>query len=53
MYVRNLVDVVPVKRKRGRDNSRRLSTIIYFLKVDGQRRRVCKSLFLSTLGLGE
>ncbi|XP_043084854.1 uncharacterized protein LOC122331472 [Puntigrus tetrazona] len=53
MYVRGLVDVVPVQRKRGRDNSRRLSTLVYFLKVDGQRRRVCKSFFLSTLGLGE
>ncbi|XP_016112975.1 uncharacterized protein [Sinocyclocheilus grahami] len=53
MYVRGLVDVIPVKRRRGCNNSRRLSTLIYFLKVDGQRRRVCKSFFLSTLGLGQ
>lgn len=53
MYVRGLVDVVPIKRRRGSDNSRRLSTLVYFLNVDGQRRRVCKSLFLATLGIGD
>ncbi|XP_051746313.1 uncharacterized protein LOC127510601 isoform X1 [Ctenopharyngodon idella] len=53
MYVRSLVDVIPVKRRRGSENSRRSSTLNFFLKVDGQRRRVCKSLFLATLGLGE
>lgn len=53
MYVRGLVDVIPVKRRRGCDNSRRLSTLNYFLKVGGERRRVCKSFFLSTLGIGE
>ncbi|KAK7130348.1 hypothetical protein R3I93_019849 [Phoxinus phoxinus] len=52
MYVRGLVDVIPVKRRRGSDNSRRSSTLIFFLKVDGQRRRVCKGLFLATLGIG-
>lgn len=53
MYVRGLVDVTPVQRRRGSENSRRSSTLVFFLKVDGQRRRVCRSLFLSTLGLGE
>ncbi|XP_073683740.1 uncharacterized protein [Garra rufa] len=52
-YVRGLVDVMPVMRRRGCENSRRVSTLIYFLKVDGQRRRVCKSLFLATLGIGD
>ncbi|KAL1277081.1 hypothetical protein QQF64_023754 [Cirrhinus molitorella] len=52
-YVRGLVDVIPVMRRRGCENSRRLSTLVYFLKVDGQRRRVCKSFFLATLGIGE
>lgn len=53
MYVRSLVDVIPVKRRRGSENSRRSSTLNFYLKVDGERMRVCKSLFLATLGLGE
>ncbi|XP_067283020.1 uncharacterized protein [Pseudorasbora parva] len=52
MYVRGLVDIIPVKRRRGSENSRRSSTLIFFLEVYGQRRRVCKSLFLATLGIG-
>ncbi|KAL1005027.1 hypothetical protein UPYG_G00053610 [Umbra pygmaea] len=53
MYVRSLVDVNPVRRRRASEYSRRSSTLIFFLKVDGERKRVCKSLFLSTLGIGE
>ncbi|XP_076137473.1 uncharacterized protein LOC143120111 isoform X4 [Alosa pseudoharengus] len=54
MYVCGLVDVVPVQRRTGSDTSRRSSTLVFFLKVrEGQRMRVCKSLFLSTIGIGE
>lgn len=53
MYVRGLVDVVPIKRIRGSDNSKRSSSLVYFLNVNGQRRRTCKSMFLATLGIGD
>ncbi|KAG5277858.1 hypothetical protein AALO_G00092150 [Alosa alosa] len=54
MYVCSLVDVVAVQRRTGSDTSRRSSTLVFFLKVrEGQRMRVCKSLFLSTIGIGE
>ncbi|CAM4665805.1 unnamed protein product [Leuciscus chuanchicus] len=53
MYVHGLIDVVPVQRRRGAENSRRSNSIFFFLRVSGQRRRVCKGMFLSTLGIGE
>lgn len=54
VYVSRLVDNSPVARKRSvSQDSRRLSTLSYHLSLDGQRRRVCKKFFLSTLGLGE
>ncbi len=52
MYVHGLIDVVPVQRRRGAENSRR-SNSLFFLRVSGQRRHVCKGMFLSTLGIGE
>lgn len=52
-YVRGLVDVVPVQRRRGSEDSRRSCTMFFFLKVSGQRRKVCKHMFLSTIGIGE
>ncbi|XP_066498806.1 uncharacterized protein [Hoplias malabaricus] len=54
VFVSGLVDHTPVARKRSvSKDSRRLSTLSYHLSVDGERRRVCKKFFLSTLGLGE
>ena len=53
MYVRCLIDVTPVQRKRGVEDSRRSFTNFFFLKVNGIRKRVCKTMFLSTLGIGE
>lgn len=52
MYVRSLVDVIPVQRRRGL-SSRRSSTYIFSLEVDGLKRRVCKRMFLATLGIGK
>ncbi len=53
VYVHGLIDVVPVQRRRGAENSRRSNSLLLFLRVSGQRRRVCKGMFLSTLGIGE
>ena len=53
MYVRGLIDVVPVQRRRVAENSRISNSLLFFLRVSGQRRRVCKSMFLFTLGIGE
>ena len=52
MYVSGLVDDIPVQRRRGSENSRRSSTFVFFLRVNGQRLRVCRSMFLATLGIG-
>lgn len=52
LYVRSLVDVIPVQRRRGL-SSRRSSTYIFSLEVVGRKRRVCKRMFLATLGIGE
>ncbi|XP_057219379.1 uncharacterized protein LOC130572003 isoform X3 [Triplophysa rosa] len=52
LYVRSLVDVIPVQRRRGL-SSRRSSTYIFSLEVGGRKRRVCKRMFLATLGIGE
>lgn len=52
LYVRSLVDVIPVQRRRGL-SSRRSSTHIFSLEVGGQKLRVCKRMFLATLGIGE
>uniref|UniRef100_A0A1A7XK27 E2F transcription factor 6 n=1 Tax=Iconisemion striatum TaxID=60296 RepID=A0A1A7XK27_9TELE len=51
--VRSLVDVVPVQRRRGGVSGRRDFTFHFNLRHGEQRRRVCKVLFLSTLGVNE
>ena len=52
-YVRGLVDAVPTSRSRtDADHSRKNTTFRYHLKRDGERKVVCKSMFLSTTGLG-
>jgi hypothetical protein len=47
--VRKTETAVPKKGK-----SRRIATYEYFLRsTDGERKQVCKTMFLSTLGIGE
>lgn len=50
-YVGGLVDYIPSKRRK--EDSRRKGTLVYHLKKGTERKRVCKKMFLSTLGLGE
>ncbi|XP_026173581.1 uncharacterized protein LOC113136762 [Mastacembelus armatus] len=53
-YVAGLVDCDHVERTRAPwTQSRRLVSMRYHLIVDGDRRQVCKKMFLSTLGIGE
>lgn len=54
IYVAGLVDSTPVERRRSAaENSRRSTTLSYHLKVGGERKMVCKTMFLATLGIGE
>lgn len=55
MYVKGLVQVEGVKRRRGRQEgpSRRDFSMKYFLKNGVQLVRVCKKMFAGTLGLKE
>lgn len=50
-YISNLVDSVAAKRKK--ENSRRNDTLVYSLKKGKEKVRVCKKMFLSTLGVKE
>nr|CAH7713531.1 unnamed protein product [Callosobruchus chinensis]CAH7717261.1 unnamed protein product [Callosobruchus chinensis] len=50
-YISSLVDVIPAKRKI--QSSRRNDTLVYSLKKGTEKMRVCKRMFLSTLGVGE
>ncbi|KAM9704349.1 pim proto-oncogene, serine/threonine kinase, related 128 isoform 2-T6 [Menidia menidia] len=50
-YVRGLVEVLPVRRRRGRGFAKREHSLVFHLGVDGQRRRVCRNMFLATLGI--
>ncbi|XP_054477370.1 uncharacterized protein LOC129109358 [Anoplopoma fimbria] len=53
-YVSGLVDCDPVERTRAPwTHSRRSVSMRYHLIVDGDRKQVCKKMFLSTLGVGE
>nr|CAI5865996.1 unnamed protein product [Callosobruchus analis] len=52
IYVSNLVQKKDIERKFV-ENSRRSSTYNYFLKIGHENKQVCKSMFLSTLGLNE
>ncbi|XP_029928354.1 uncharacterized protein LOC115373878 [Myripristis murdjan] len=54
VYVAGLVDRDPVERTRAPwTQSRRSVSLRYHLLVDGERKQVCKKMFLSTLGIGE
>ena len=47
------MDAVPTSRSRtDADHSRKNTTFRYHLKRDGERKLVCKSMFLLTTGLG-
>lgn len=50
-YISSLVDSVPAKRKK--ENSRRNETLLYSLKKGTEKVRVCKKMFLATLGVNE
>lgn len=53
-HVGSLVDVIPIKRSRAKtDKSTRCESHVYWLKLDGARIRVCRKIFLSTLGLAK
>ncbi|XP_059195562.1 uncharacterized protein LOC131976512 [Centropristis striata] len=53
-YVCGLVDCDPVERTRAPwTQSRRSVSMRYHLIADGDRKQVCKKMFLSTLGIGE
>ena len=54
VYVSSLVDVSDVKqRKSDPENSRKSRTFTYHLFVDGERKCVCKTMFLHTLDIGQ
>ncbi|XP_023262942.1 uncharacterized protein LOC111655690 isoform X1 [Seriola lalandi dorsalis] len=54
IYVAGLVDCDPVERTRAPwTQSRRSVSMRYHLIADGDRKQVCKKMFLSTLGVGE
>ncbi|CAL8079781.1 unnamed protein product [Orchesella dallaii] len=52
-YVISMVDDQKVERRGTGSNSRRKETFNYYLKLDGQKRKVCRLMFLNTLGLGK
>ncbi|XP_076006445.1 uncharacterized protein LOC143000867 [Genypterus blacodes] len=53
-YVARLVDCDPVERTRAPwTQSRRAVSMRYHLIVEGDRKQVCKRMFLTTLGIGE
>ncbi|XP_038566586.1 uncharacterized protein LOC119897096 isoform X1 [Micropterus salmoides] len=53
-YVAGLVDCDPVERTRAPwTQSRRSVSMRYHLIANGDRKQVCKRMFLSTLGIGE
>ena len=54
ILIQTLVRCKTVDRRRGTEgNSRRNFTFFYFLKVGSETFRVCKKMFLGTLGLKE
>lgn len=56
VYVSSHVSVLVPKHKHTKNNnniSRRKTTFVYNLSVGGKKLKVCKQMFLSTLGIGE
>lgn len=52
IFIVGLVDSGVTVRKYVQD-SRRSASLKYFLKIDNQRKQVCKAFFLSIFGLNE
>jgi hypothetical protein len=53
-YIASLVEHRTVQRKRTQsDNSRRNHTYLYFLWKNGERKQVCKHMFMATTAVGE
>lgn len=54
VFVASNVDKITKQRTRTEaETSRREQSYVYWLKHEDMRKRVCKKMFLSTLGLGE
>lgn len=56
VYTSFLIDSIPTKRSRNRVSecvSMRSESLIYHLKLNGERKRVCKQMFLNTHGVKE
>lgn len=54
MYIKGLVDTVPIQRRRGdAEQSNRSHTFHYHFSIEGQRQEICKAMFLNTLSIGE
>ena len=52
VYVASLVDIKKTKAPQAED-SKKKNSMYYHLKLNQEKKQVCKNLFLSTLGLGE
>ncbi|KAG7177742.1 putative Transposable element Tcb1 transposase-like 9, partial [Homarus americanus] len=53
-YIQRLVDVVPIKRKRTKQEvSRRSSTVLYHVQYNDMKVQVCKTGFCAMHGLGK
>lgn len=54
LYVMTLIDTQDTQKKtKGDGSSRRSESKIYYLKATSKKVRVCKSMFLGTLGIKE
>lgn len=56
VLVDSMITAVPTKRHRDRKDSsvsRREQSLLYYLRVNDQNIRVCKTMFLNTLGIGK
>lgn len=52
VFIHSMVEKQDKQRKRTlNDESKRSNSFFYHLKIKGQRKRVCKKMFLSTTGL--
>lgn len=55
IYIDNAVKNSPINRQRDRkdpEHSRRAQTFFYYLRVNEQAIRVCRTMFLNTLSIG-
>ncbi|CAH1098426.1 unnamed protein product [Psylliodes chrysocephalus] len=55
VYIDNAVTIFTTKRHRDRkeeNKSRRSQSLCYYLRIDGNNVRVCKTMFLNTLAIG-